>query len=111
MSLPMKYALEEDKSAYLKPFDRIIYFSDNMCNSSSDGFYRTVHSLVDSYREKYNKNFWVHGIDLMGYGTQQFCGKQFNLIAGWRESVLPFINLAESGISGLVDTIENYEVK
>lgn len=111
LSLPMKYALEEDKSVALKPFDRIIYFSDNECNSSCRWLYQTVQGLVDSYRSRYNKNFWVHGIDLQGYGTQQFCGKQFNLIAGWNESVLPFINLAEAGISTLVETIDKYEVK
>lgn len=111
LSLPMVYALEEDKTAALKPFDRVIYFSDNECNSSYRGLYRTVQGLVDSYRSKYNPNFWVHGVDLQGYGTQQFCGKRFNLIAGWSESVLPFINLAEAGISTLVETIEKYEVK
>ncbi len=111
LSLPMTFALEEDKAVNLKPFDRIIYFSDNECNNSSWGLYKTVQSLVDSYRTKYNKAFWVHGIDLQGYGTQQFCGKQFNLIAGWSESVLPFINLAEAGISTLIETIDKYEVK
>jgi len=107
LSLPMKFALEEDKSVILKPFDRVIYFSDNECNSSYRGLYKTVQGLVDTYRSKYNKNFWVHGIDLQGYGSQQFCGERFNVIAGWSESVLPFINLAESGISTLVETIEN----
>ncbi|MBR3973513.1 MAG: TROVE domain-containing protein [Oscillospiraceae bacterium] len=29
LSLPMKYALEEDGTRRLKPFDRVIYFSDN----------------------------------------------------------------------------------
>lgn len=110
LSLPMKYALTEDKSVNLKPFDRIIYFSDNECNHSYRGLKNTVQGLVDQYRLTYNKNFWVHGIDLQGYGTQQFCGSRFNLIAGWSESVLPFINLAESGISTLVETIDAYEI-
>lgn len=110
LSLPMKYALTEDKSVNLKPFDRIIYFSDNECNGSSRGLKKAVQGLVDMYRLAYNKNFWVHGIDLQGYGTQQFCGSHFNLIAGWSESVLPFINLAEAGISTLVETIEAYEI-
>ena len=78
----MKYALEEDKSASIKPFDRIIYFSDNECNSSYRGLYQTVQGLADSYGSKYNPDFWIHGIDLMGYGIPQFCGKHFNLIAG-----------------------------
>ena len=110
MELPMKYALEEDKSARLKPFDRVIYFSDNVCNHSSSGL-KTVQGRIDQYREKYNPDFWVHGVDLQGYGTQQFCGKNFNLIAGWSDKVLEFILLAERGIGSLVKTIEEYEIK
>ena len=110
MDLPMKYALEEDKTARVKPFDRVIYFSDNVCNSSSYGL-KTVQSMVDQYREKFNPDFWVHGVDLQGYGTQQFCGKNFNLIAGWSEKVLGFILLAEKGIGSLVQTIEEYQMK
>lgn len=109
LSLPMKFALQEDQGKNLKPFDRIIYFSDNECNSSYRGLEKTVQGLADEYRRLYNPDFWVHGIDLQGYGTQQFCGKQFNLIAGWSESVLPFINLAEKGIGTLVETIEKLE--
>ena len=110
MDLPMKFALEEDKSASIKPFDRVIYFSDNVCNSSSYGI-KTVQSMVDKYRKKYNPDFWVHGVDLQGYGTQQFCGKNFNLIAGWSDKVLEFILLAEKGIGSLVQTIEEYQMK
>jgi len=106
LSLPMRFALEEDKGKYMKPFDRVIYFSDDECNSSYRGLEATVQGHVDTYRRKYNENFWVHGIDLQGYGTQQFCGKRFNLIAGWSERVLSFINLAEAGIGTLVDMIE-----
>ena len=110
MDLPMKFALEEDKSASIKPFDRVIYFSDNVCNSSSYGI-KTVQSMVDKYRKKYNPDFWVHGVDLQGYGTQQFCGKNFNLIAGWSDKVLEFILLAEKGIGSLVQTIEEFQMK
>jgi len=49
--------------------------------------------------------------DLQGYGTQQFFGRKFNLIAGWSEDVLSFIGLAERGIGSLVKTIEEYEIK
>ena len=108
MELPLTFALEKDQTARIHPFDRIIYFSDNECNRSSRQ--KTLQGLADKYREKYNKNFWVHGVDLQGYGTQQFCGKNFNLIAGWGDSVLSFINLAEKGIGTLVQTIEDYEV-
>ncbi len=111
MDLPMLFALKEDGSRDIKPFDRVIYFSDNECNSYSGGFPKTVQGMVEEYREKYNRNFWVHGVDMQGYGSQQFCGKGFNLIAGWSESVLPFINLAEKGIGSLVQTIEAYSIQ
>lgn len=114
LSLPMKYALLDDRGADIHPFDRVIYISDNECNTRSwysSGLSQTIQGLVDQYRIKYNPDFWVHGIDLQGYGTQQFCGKNFNLIAGWSDKVLGFIPLAEAGISTLVDTIEAYEIK
>lgn len=110
LSLPMKYALEDDRARTLHPFDRVIYLSDNECNSSYRGLNATVQGLVDRYRSRYNRNFWVHGIDLAGYGTQQFCGTNFNVIGGWGDTVLEFIQLAEAGISTLVDTIAEYEI-
>ena len=108
MSLPMIYALEHDASAPVHPFDRVIYFSDNVCNSSRYGLRVTVQKYAEAYRQLYNPDFWVHGVDLQGYGTQQFLGERFNLIAGWSENVLSFINLAERGIGTLVQAIAEY---
>lgn len=108
MHLPMVYALTEDKGT--RPFDRVIYFSDNMCNESWSGL-KTVQSDIDQYREKFNKNFWVHGIDMQGYGTQQFCGTKFNLIAGWNEGILGFIMKAENGFADMIEEISKYEMK
>ena len=105
LSLPMEYALKVDKGKRFKPFDRVIYFSDNECNRRLEA---TVQGLADKYRSKYNKEFWVHGVDLQGYGTQQFCGARFNLIAGWSDRVLSFINLAEAGMGSMVKEVENY---
>ena len=102
MSLPFKYILHEKTP--IRPFDRIIIFSDNETNSSTD----LIQGYADMYREKYNKDFFVHAIDMAGYGTQQFRGPKFNLIAGWSDKVLQFINLAEEGISSLIKTIDNY---
>ncbi len=110
LSLPMHFALDEDQTRNIRPFDRIIYFSDNECNRSSCGFNKTVRGMVDQYRQQYNKDFWVHGVDLQGYGTQQFCGQRFNLIAGWNERVLSFIPLAETGIGTLIREIESYNL-
>ncbi len=109
MDLPMLYALENDPEASRRPFDRIVYFSDNECNRAYDGLNKTVQGMVDRYRKRYNPDFWVHGVDLQGYGTQQFCGKHFNLIAGWSDYVLPFINQAEKGFDSLVRQIEAYQ--
>jgi hypothetical protein len=111
LSLPMKYALNEDDARHLKPFDRVIYFSDNECNSSFRGIAKTVQGMADEYRKRYNGEFWVHAVDLQGYGTQQFVGNRTNVIAGWSEQVIPFFNLVEAGVSTLVDAIAKYEVK
>ena len=108
MDLPLTYALKEDATRDLKPFDRVIYFSDNECNSSLYGL-KTCQGLIDQYRREYNPDLWVHGVDLQGYGTQQFCGKNVNVIAGWSDKVLQFINLAETGVGTLVTTIEAYD--
>jgi hypothetical protein len=105
MSLPMRYALANAQTQ-TRPFDRVIYFSDNECNCGRD----TVQSLADLYRTYFNQNFWVHAVDLEGYGTQQFCGEKFNLLAGWSDNVLPFIMLAERGIGSLVNAIAAYEI-
>lgn len=104
MSLPILWALNDDTSD--KPFDRIIYFSDNECNSGR----KTVQSWVNKYKNKFNCDPWVHAVDLCGYGTQQFYGKKFNLIAGWSDAVIPFIHIAENGIGNLVSVIENYSL-
>lgn len=109
LSLPMHFALEKDMARNIRPFDRVIYFSDNECNSAYRGIESTIQGFVDTYRNKYNKNFWVHAVDLQGYGTQQFCGARFNLIAGWSERVFSFINLAEAGAGSLVREIEEYQ--
>ena len=87
--------------------DRIIVLSDNECNS---GRY-TVQSVADKYRNFSGNDIWVHAIDLQGYGTQQFCGRKTNIIAGWSEKVLEFIRLAEQGEGSLIKTIEQYTIK
>lgn len=108
LTLPMYYALQDDPNVHVKPFDRVIYLSDNECNRKAE---RTVQGLADQYRAQFNPNFWVHGIDMQGYGTQQFCGSKFNLIAGWSETVLPFVLQAERGMDTLVNTIAQYPLE
>jgi hypothetical protein len=109
ISLPLQKMLADNIHA-----DRLIILSDNEINSSWEGrfgWYGAVQPcqpLADEYRRKFNKDFWVHAIDLQGYGTQQFVGSKTNIIAGWSEKLLEFINLAEKGIDTQVKTIEEY---
>ncbi len=72
------------------------------------GYRKTCQHLAQKYREQVNPNLWVHAIDLQGYGTQQFIGKQTNIIAGWSEQVLEFIYMVEKGMASQVEYIENY---
>ena len=86
--------------------DRIIIISDNECNNS---WRFPVQSRADQYRRTSNNDIWVHAIDLMGYGTQQFAGPKTNIIAGWSEKVFDFILLAEQGEGKLEKTIAEYK--
>lgn len=100
--LPIQYLLEN------KIFvDRIVMLSDNQVNPCL----RNAQSMLDEYRRKVNPNVWVHAVDLMGAGTQQFIGKNVNLITGWSEKVLDFIMLAEQGPQTMVNTIDTYYFK
>jgi|WetSurMetagenome_2_1015567.scaffolds.fasta_scaffold13707_4 60 kDa SS-A/Ro ribonucleoprotein len=114
ITLPIQYLLQN------KIFvDRIILFSDNEINSgwnSSYGGWLRKSSipcqlLVEQYKNTINPNIWVHAIDLQGYGTQQFKGKNVNIMAGWSEKVLEFINLTEKGTDSLSKRIEGYYFK
>lgn len=81
-------------------------FSDNEINCG----YRTAQSYADAYRREVNPNFWVHAVDLQGYGTAQFIGGRTNILAGWSERVLEFIALIEAGTGSLVDKIDSIKV-
>lgn len=93
--------------------DRLIMLSDNESNKQyqyGGWSVKPVQPLADEYRRTVNPDLWVHAIDLQGYGTQQFIGKNTNIIAGWSERVLEFISLAEQGIDTQVKCIENYSL-
>lgn len=90
--------------------DRVIVISDNECNCENSWWgSKTVQAAADEYRRRTGCDCWVHAIDLMGYGTQQFAGPKTNIIAGWSEKVFDFIRLAEQGEGSLEKTIEQYE--
>lgn len=101
LHLPVRWALEKKQR-----FDRMILLSDNENNRA----YSTCQELVNQYRSALNPNFFVHAIDLQGYGTQQFIGRDTNIIAGWSENVLRFIGLAERGMDTLTDAVEKYSI-
>ena len=103
MELPFAVMIQEQ----LRP-DRIIIISDNQCNCTSWHRGLPVQSLANEYRKQMDNDIWVHAIDLMGYGTQQFAGHRTNIIAGWSEKVFAFILLAEQGEGALEDTIAKY---
>jgi 60 kDa SS-A/Ro ribonucleoprotein len=105
IALPLNYILEHNLE-----FDRMILLSDNEINSrfAGRGWKALCQSLVTKYRKEINKNFWVHAIDLLDYGTQQFAGEKTNIIAGWSEGILGFINIVENGLGDLITTIEEY---
>lgn len=103
LSLPIYHLL--DNKIYV---DRIIILSDNEINY---GYARVCQDLINQYRKQVNPNVWVHAIDLLGYGTQQFKGDKVNIIAGWNEKILEFIPNVENGLSNIKDKIEEYYFK
>ena len=110
ITLPFRYLI--NNKIYV---DRIIILSDNEINSNWDqersGWGRSVpcQSVAEKYRREVNPDVWIHAIDLQGYGTQQFKGKNTNIIAGWSERTLEFIALAEQGVDTLRRRIEEYK--
>lgn len=106
MRLPFEYIIRERKK-----FDRVVVISDNMCNDSFwCGGLKSCMSLIEKYRREVNPALWVHGIDLQGYGTQNFIGARTSVIAGWSERIFEFINLNEQGMGTMVQKIKNYDI-
>ena len=106
ITLPLKYLLTHKINV-----DRIIILSDNEINSNFSNDHwsnKTCQQFVELYKKEVNSNVWVHAVDLQGYGTQQFMGKNVNIVAGWNEKIFDFIHLAEQGFDKIVKVIENY---
>ena len=99
MEAPFEWAINNKVNV-----DRIIVLSDNEVNSHTSA----IQSYFEKYKKEVNANTYLHAIDLQGYGTQQFMGKNVNIIAGWSEKVLGFISLVEEGLDNQVKRIENY---
>jgi 60 kDa SS-A/Ro ribonucleoprotein len=108
INLPLYYLL--DRKIFV---DRIILLSDNEINrgytyNMSYGGPKTCQALVEEYKKRVNPDVWVHAIDMQGYGTQQFKGKNVNIIAGWNEKVFDFISSVEQGMDSLIYKISSY---
>lgn len=104
MGLPFQQMIRDRIEA-----DRVIIISDNMCNRGTSYYNNSpVQALANEYRRVSGCDIWVHAIDCMGYGTQQFAGPKTNIIAGWSEKVFDFIALAEQGEGTLEKTIAGY---
>lgn len=101
MALPFYKLIDEEIKV-----DRIIILSDSEVNCGKS----VIQEQVNTYRERVNKNVFVHAIDLQGYGTTQFnlMDKRNCFLAGWSEKVLSFIDLFENGDETLLDKIEQY---
>ena len=107
MSLPFAQMMRDK----VKP-DRVIIISDNECNQGRSYYtQRTIGQMAQEARRFLGVDFYVHAIDLMGYGTCQFSGKRDNILAGWSEKVLDFIRYAEMGEGNLVNAVERYSWK
>lgn len=114
VGLPIAYILDNKIKV-----DRIILLSDYEVNrqmtrvvkiQGKDTFVEmSCSQLLDEYMKKVNPDVQFHGIDLIGYGTQQFKGKNVNILAGWSEKIFDVINLSEQGFGNLVKIIENYD--
>lgn len=94
--------------------DRILIFSD-MQTYDSRGWgnnSRSVQAEIIKYRRQINQNTFLHTIDLTGYGTTLMPedDPKTNIITGWSEKILDYINMFEEGFETMAKKIENYEV-
>ncbi len=115
--LPMLYLIK--KKIFV---DRIIYISDNEINYEFNHVENLLskyipkkydtdcQKLLNEYKLEINPNVIFHGVDLMGYGTKQFQGKNVYVFAGWNEQIFNFINLIEQGVDSLVSIVKNYKI-
>jgi hypothetical protein len=93
--------------------DRILIFSDMQTYDSYGwGNQRSVQAEITKYRRQVNQNTFLHTIDLTGYGTVLMPedDPKTNIITGWSEKILDYINMFEEGIGTMTKKIDNYEV-
>ena len=99
MILPLEYAINSNNN-----FDRIIYFTDSESNQLR--YSRSCQNSLSVLRQK-NPNIWCHTVDLEGYGTTQFTGKNTNFLSGWNENIISYIKKTEQGIDSMINHIIN----
>lgn len=91
--------------------DRVMVFSDEQVYNSRWGGTETLQEEMVRYRREQNPNAFLHSIDLAGYETTMIPNSdpKSNLIAGWSEKVLDYVNYTEQGFGKMVDIVEKYE--
>ena len=93
--------------------DRILIFSDMQTyNSRGWGNDRSVQAEITKYRRNVNHDTFLHTIDLTGYGTVMMPedDPKTNLITGWSEKILDYINMFEAGTGSMTKAVDEYEV-
>ncbi len=108
ITLPLHYLLQKKIKV-----DRIIILSDNEINRGYNyrtgyGAPKNCQALFTEYQSRINPQVWLHAIDLQGYGTQQFAGRNVNLLAGWNERIFDFISASEAKPGSLLEKINHY---
>lgn len=115
LSLPLVYANQKFLSSG-KAFDRIVIISDNENNSQfiqNNQIYggrKSPQTLWTNYSKYISPDCKLHLLDVMGYGTQQFVGKNVNYLSGWDNSIVEIMTLMEQGGEALIETIQNFSV-
>lgn len=98
--------------------DRIIIFSDEQLYNTMGYDYRnnrpdaSVQEELFKYRNTVNQEAFLHSIDLNGYPNTMVPPNdpKSNLIAGWSEQILKYIDYFEKGIGSMADAVTQYEV-
>lgn len=92
--------------------DRVIIFTDcQLWNSNPFGGRYTISDWADRYRRDINADCWFHIVNLAEYGTSPLLPRRrVNLISGFSEKILSYIQLVESGATTMIKDIELVQV-
>ncbi len=96
--------------------DRMLIFTDCQLYNEHGGYYSwsshrpsdTIATLFAKYKTQVNPKVQLYLFNLAGYGTVVVPERQVNLISGWSEKVLKFIELNESDHADMLSEIAAY---